>query len=124
MAVREARGSTRPAEGQVDAMATQPRVVPLLERHYPVVAKTGRASPDDHVAMAQPHALGLVAPARASEQEDGRKSQGDGHDGRVEGPFVLVLVQGHLRSRLVTIDETGIGHESLEARLGPRIPPH
>ena len=86
-------GSGRSPERQIDSLAPEQGVMSRLEREDAVVAKAGRAAPDDHVTVDQPHAARCVAATQSPEQEGRRQSERDRDDGSREVALVPVLVE-------------------------------
>jgi hypothetical protein len=90
-------------------------VISRLERQDAVIPKSGGTSPDHDITVSQPHAEGGVGSTQSPEQEDGGQPERDGHDRRLEVPLVPILVERESPTRLVPVDETGVGLEGVES---------
>src|SRR2546422_8238724 len=113
--------SGRLPERQVDTVPAHQGMMSLLERHDAVIPKSGGTSPDHHVAVSQRDATWRIRSMEPAEQEDGRQSERDRHDRRLEIPLVLVLVERQAGSRLVSVDEARVGSEAVESRARCRL---
>src|SRR5439155_2968972 len=113
--------SGRLPERQVDTVPAHQGMMSLLERHDAVIPKSGGTSPDHHVAVSQRDATWRIGSMESAEQEDGRQSERDRHDRRLEVPLVLVLVERQAGSRLVSVDEARVGSEAVESRARCRL---
>jgi hypothetical protein len=65
----------------------------LFQGHYAVEIQSRRPTPDYNITVQKRHPPGPSGALRASEQEHGWQTQGDGDNRCVEVPFVPVLVQ-------------------------------
>jgi hypothetical protein len=71
--------------------------------------------------VTQGNASLFVSPLHTAEQEDGRQPERYGHDWLIEVLFVPILMKRQLGTRIVPIDETGIGVEVGEPSFARRI---
>src|SRR5262245_5318629 len=113
--------SGRLAKAEIDAVIAHQRVMSRREGHHAVVPESGGSTPHDYVAVLERHARNPVRPAEPAEQKTRWDAERHGDDRLVEVPFVLVLVQGQSRTRLVAVDEAGVGYEAAEAGVGRSI---
>src|SRR5882724_2174954 len=97
-----ARQSPGLPEGEVDALAAERGVEPILERHHPVKRQPGRTAPDHDVAVIERDPDARVRPLQATEQEPRGQAERDRDHRRVEILLVLVLMQRELGPRLIT----------------------
>jgi hypothetical protein len=65
----------------------------LFQRSYAVEIQSRRPTPNYNITVHERHPAGPGGALRASEQEHGWQTQGDGDNRCVEVPFVPVLVQ-------------------------------
>ena len=80
-----------------------------------MIGEPRRAAEDEGVAMGERHRPGGCGAAVAAEQEDRRQAERDRDDRLAEVALVAVLVKRQPRTRLVEIDQAGIGREPVEA---------
>src|SRR3974390_3133785 len=98
----------RLAESQIDAPASEQRMLAIGKGRNAMKEKPRRPAPHDDVAMQQPTPLRLVAAHWPTEQEDRRQSQRHRDDRCVEILLVPVLVQRHASASFVAVDQAGI----------------
>ena|ERR1700737_1301978 len=85
--------SERLPKSEIHARAPQQWMMALFQGHYAVEIQSRRPTPDYNITVQKRHPPGATGALPASEQENGRQTQGDGNNRRVEVPFVPVLVQ-------------------------------
>src|SRR5579859_7616685 len=105
----------RLAEGQVDTLAAEQRVLAIGEWRDTMEDQPRGSTPDDDVAMLQAVARSLISAFQSTPQEDRVQAERDGDDRRVIILFVAVLVQRQPRARFIAIDEE-IGRASCRER--------
>src|SRR5947208_4139854 len=101
----------------VDALPAQQGVFALGQRRDAVEEQPRRPAPYRDIAMLQTKPLWLVAALDAAEHKDSRQPERDRNDRRAKVFFVLVLVQGHARTRLIAVDQAGVRCKTVKAAL-------
>ena len=79
-----------------------------------------RTAEHQHIPRLQPERAGRIAPLGAADPEQRGIAQRHRHDRRIEGLFVAVLMQAHTGGRLVIIDQTGLGRQSVCGHILPQ----
>jgi hypothetical protein len=93
----------------------------FLRRQHSVIAKPRWSTPDNHVTVLYRDSLGLVRSIHSTEEKYRRNAERYRNDWCSKIPLVLILMQRKLRSRLVAVQQAGVGHELGEARFCGRV---
>src|SRR5580693_5650030 len=105
------------AEGEIEAGGAGDLVDARLERQDAVMIEPRRAAPHDHIAVAKRHAPRALGALDSAELKSRRQADRHRYDRMAVVALVSILVKGQPRSRLVAVDQAGVGCES--GKTGP-----